>query len=211
MRSYINHTYNEDAVKTPQYALSSLSSYYIPESSDMQGFKDYISSLPNSDKPEIFGQHRNADIASQIRESNNILSTLLSLQPQISSGTGKTREEKVLSLVFDLQKKIPDVIDYEATYALFKLDMTPFNVVLLQEIKRYNELLYKLKKSLNDVQNGLKGIVVMTSDLEDVFASIYEGKVPPAWSTTFSSSKPLASWIRDLLQRIEYFSDWSKG
>ncbi len=211
LRSYINHAFNEEAVKTPQYALSSLSSYYIPESSDMQGFKDYISFLPNSDKPEVFGQHSNADIASQIRESNNILSTLLSLQPQISSSGGQTREEKILSLVFDLKKRIPDLIDYEATYAIVKLDMTPFNVVLLQEIKRYNELLAKMKKSLTDVQNGLKGIMVMTADLEEIFVSIYEGKVPSSWSTTFSSSKPLASWTRDLLQRIEYFSDWSKG
>ena len=211
LRSYINHTFNDEAVKTPQYSLSSLSTYYIPESVDMQGFKDYISNLPASDKPEVFGQHPNADIASQIRESNNILSTLLSLQPQISTGAGQTREEKVLAIVADLQRRIPDLIDYEATYASVRLDMTPFNVVLLQEIKRFNELLSKMKKSLTDVQNGLKGIVVMTSDLEEIFSSIFEGKVPTFWSTTFSSSKPLASWTRDLIQRIDYFNEWSKG
>jgi dynein heavy chain len=211
LRSYINHCFNDDAVNTPQYQLSNLSTYYIPESIDMQGFKDYIGSLPTSDKPEVFGQHPNADIASQIRESNNILGTLLALQPQISAGAGKTREEKVLDIVADLQKRVPELIDYEATYQSVKHDMSPFNVVLLQEIKRYNDLLSKIAKSLFDLQNGLKGIVVMTQELEETFGSIFEGRVPAAWSGTFSSLKPLAAWTRELILRIEHFNDWAKG
>ena len=31
--------------------------------------QDYINGLPNVDNPEVFGQHSNADIASQIRET----------------------------------------------------------------------------------------------------------------------------------------------
>ena len=34
--------------------------------------QDYIGSLPNTDHPEAFGQHPNADIASQIRETRLI-------------------------------------------------------------------------------------------------------------------------------------------
>ncbi|KAI8894261.1 dynein heavy chain and region D6 of dynein motor-domain-containing protein [Globomyces pollinis-pini] len=211
LRSYINHSFNDEAISTAQFKLSTLTAYYIPDASDILSFREYISGLPNSDKPEVFGQHPNADIASQIRESNNILDTLLSLQPQVSSGGGISREEKVLNIVADISKRIPDVIDYEATYNMVKLDMNPFNVVLLQEIKRYNDLLNKIRKSLFDLQNGLKGIVVMTSDLEETFGSIFEGKVPPLWSTTYSSLKPLAAWVRDLVLRIEFFNEWSRG
>ena len=31
--------------------------------------QDYIQGLPNVDNPDVFGQHPNADIASQIRET----------------------------------------------------------------------------------------------------------------------------------------------
>jgi dynein heavy chain len=211
LRSYINQSFNDEAINTPQFQLSSLSTYYIPEGTDLQAFRDYVQTLPPSDKPEVFGQHSNADIASQIRESNIILDTLLSLQPQISSGAGITREEKVLGIVTDLLKRLPECIDYEATYASVKHDMSPFNVVLLQEIKRYNMLLNKMRKSLEDLQNGVKGIVVMTTELEDIFNAIFEGKVPNSWGTAFSSLKPLAAWIRDLIQRIDHFNEWAKG
>jgi dynein heavy chain len=83
--------------------------------------------------------------------------------------------------------------------------------VLLQEIKRYNGLLGIIRKSLDNLEKGLKGVVLMTADLDETFASIYEGKVPSMWSKTYASLKPLASWTRDLLLRYEHFAEWAKG
>ena len=51
--------------------------------------------LPNIDHPELFGQHPNADITSQIQESRLLFETILSLQPQVSSGVGESMEDKV--------------------------------------------------------------------------------------------------------------------
>eukprot|EP00842_Homolaphlyctis_polyrhiza_P003901 jgi/Hompol1/4511/HPOL_003669-RA len=211
LRSYINHLFNDEAISTPQYRLSSMAQYYIPENIDLASYREYVATLPTIDKPEVFGQHANADIASQIRESGNMLDTLVSLQPQITTGGGISVEEKVLNIAADILKRIPEDIDYDATYASVKHDMNPLNVVLLQEIKRYNDLLQKIRRSLEDLQNGIKGIVVMSPELEETFNSISEGKVPPLWSRTYASLKPLAAWTRDLLQRIEFFGDWAKG
>ena len=51
--------------------------------------------LPPSDNPEAFGQHSNADIASQIQETRLLFDTLLSLQPQVATGGGESKEDKV--------------------------------------------------------------------------------------------------------------------
>lgn len=53
--------------------------------------------LPGMDPPEAFGQHPNADVASQITEARTLFETLLSLQPQITPSRvgGQSREEKV--------------------------------------------------------------------------------------------------------------------
>lgn len=53
--------------------------------------------LPSMDAPEAFGQHPNADVASQITEARTLFETLLSLQPQITPtrAGGQSREEKV--------------------------------------------------------------------------------------------------------------------
>jgi dynein heavy chain len=212
LRSYINATFNEDAVNITQFPLSTIAGYYIPESVDLAGFKEYVVSIPNTDNPELFGQHPNADIASQIRESGIILETLLSLQPQISATGGMTREEKVAGVAADILKRVPEDIESEATYQLFKQDSTnSFIVVLLQEIIRYNQLLQKIRKSLEDLAKGLKGLVSMTFELDETFSAIFDGKVPPPWSRTYSSLKPLAAWIRDLILRVDHFAEWSKG
>jgi dynein heavy chain len=106
LRSYINHYFTDEAVKTPQYLMSSSSLYYIPDVVDLQGYREYVTGLPSFDKPDVFGQHGNADIASQIRESGKILQSLLMLQPQISINGGETRETKVYNVCLDILKKI---------------------------------------------------------------------------------------------------------
>lgn len=69
--------------------------YYIPKDGPLSSYKEYVSMLPNIDHPEAFGQHPNADIQSQIQETRLMFDTLLSLQPQISSVAGESREDKV--------------------------------------------------------------------------------------------------------------------
>jgi len=55
--------------------------------------------LPSTEHPEVFGQHPNADIASQIAETRTLFDTLLSLQPQVTStpttGARPSREDMV--------------------------------------------------------------------------------------------------------------------
>lgn len=48
---------------------------------------------------------------------------------------------QVLELATDVKQKIPEMIDYEGTRKLLALDPSPLNVVLLQEIQRYNKLM----------------------------------------------------------------------
>lgn len=52
--------------------LSTLPTYYIPKDGPLQTYKEYINQLPNVDHPEAFGQHPNADIASQIKETRSV-------------------------------------------------------------------------------------------------------------------------------------------
>jgi dynein heavy chain, axonemal len=49
------------------------------------------------------------------------------------------------------------------------------------------------------------------ADLESMVASFLNGKVPPSWLRTYPSLKPLGSWTRDLLKRIDQFATWVEG
>lgn len=61
--------------------------------------KHYVRELPSIDPPEIFGQHVNAEIQSQIAEAEELFATLLTIQlPGVDvndSGDSESREVKV--------------------------------------------------------------------------------------------------------------------
>ncbi|KAK7469837.1 hypothetical protein BaRGS_00036166 [Batillaria attramentaria] len=139
-----------------------------------------------------------------------LFDTLLSLTPQTSSGGGESKEDKVMDLAAGIYKQIPENIDYDATAKLLSVDPCPLNVVLLQEIQRYNVLLNEIRRSLVDLEKGIQGLVVMTMELEVVFNSLFEGRVPPSWEKAYSSLKPLGAWTRDLVMRMEQLSHWAQ-
>ena len=43
-------------------------------------------------------------------------------------------------------------------------------------------LLHTIRTSLVELEKGIKGLVVMSSDLEEVFTCIHNAQVPPQWS-----------------------------
>ncbi len=162
----------------------------MPRDGTLQSYREFVNMMPNTDHPEAFGQHPNGDIASQIKETRMLFDTLLSLQPQVTGGGSggggstkvkKTTEEEVMDLATKVLEQLPNKIDYESTMRIFAEDNSPLKIVLLQEIERYNILLDDIYQSLVALQKGIQGLVVMSSDLEEIFQCIYEARVPTSW------------------------------
>ena len=83
------------------------------------------------------------------------------------------------------------------------------NTVLVQEIIRYNRLLAVMKENLVNVKKAVKGLIVMSEELELICNSIFDNQVPKLWDEKgFLSMKPLASWTQDLNNRISFLQDW---
>jgi len=50
----------------------------------------------------------------------------------------------------------------------------------------------------------------MSMELEAMFKSFLDNKVPENWvRTAYPCLKPLASWEEDMIKRIEFISDWT--
>ena len=83
------------------------------------------------------------------------------------------------------------------------------NTVLVQELVRYNRLIEVMKSSLFELKKALKGLVVMSEELEKLSNSMYDNQVGKIWADKgFLSLKPLGSWIEDLGLRIKFVQDW---
>lgn len=139
-----------------------------------------------------------------------MLETILSVQPRTSSGLGKSRDQIIEELANFVQARTPPVFDYAEIFKKYPTDYNEsMNTVLCQEVIRYNRLLEIMESSLVNVKKALKGLVVMSDDLESLANSLFDNQVPKIWADKgFLSLKPLPSWTIDLNDRITFLKDW---
>lgn len=180
---------------------------------DYDGYLEFIRTLPINDTPEIFGLHDNANISFANNETNNLLGSLLATGGGgggSTTGGGLSRDAMIEEVASDILSRCPAPLDLE--YVMTEHPVCyeeSMNTVLIQEVIRFNQLLEVMHASLADVLKALKGLVVMSEDLEKLANSLFNNQVPDMWTAkAYPSLKPLAAWTLDLLARVEFVQGW---
>jgi len=202
--------YCEDILKDA-YRFSSSGVYYAPQYQTLNGYVEYIRSLPINQMPEAFGLHANANLSAAIKETMAILSTANSMQPKGGGGEGGKKPEDILAEVST--KFLADIqppFDTEAIAAQYPVDYhESMNTVLKQETLRFNSMIKRIRATLEDIVKATKGLVVMDATLEEVADGILRNKTPPYWmKVSYPSLKPLSSYVSDLCARLNFLSTW---
>lgn len=216
LMSILAKYYNPE-VLDEKYKLTPSGIYRVPQEGDLQSYQEYIKGLPVTDTPDIFGMHDNATLQFQLQESKKVVDVVLSIQPQVSSaGGGKSSEEVVAELAQEIEGKMPRILDRENASE----DRNPFAVtesgeanslgtVLGQEMDRFNVLIRAMNKSLKEIQKAIQGTIVMSGELDLMFTRMLNNQVPTLWDRyAYPSLKPLAGWVKDFLERVEFMDDW---
>jgi dynein heavy chain len=107
--------------------------------------------------------------------------------------------------------KLPPEFDLIAASAKFPVMYEQsMNTVLTQELERYNILTKTIKNSLKDLKLAIKGDILLSPTLEAALNSLKVGKVPEMWlAKSYPSLKALGGYMSDILERLEWFNDWS--
>ena len=193
--------------------------YCAPPEGDKNSYSAYVNTFPLIDRPEIFGLHENADITYQTQESLGLLDTIISLQPRTGGGGGgKTSDEIVGEVADDLASRLPKPMNIkeagELTFAkLPDGSMNTLGIFLSQEMQKFNALNVRIKKMLHELQRGLKGLVVMSAELDAAYSNFLFQQVPGPFGEKgkgYPCLKPLASWYKDYLERMDFMSTWLK-
>ncbi|KAI5624125.1 dynein heavy chain 5, axonemal, partial [Silurus asotus] len=188
--------------------------YTIPKAKMLQEYHAHIDTLPLVDTPEVFGLHPNAEITCQTNMANEILNTIISIQPKDSSGGGdETRETTVMRLASEMLEKLPaDYVPYEVKRHLQKMGLfQPMTIFLRQEIHRMQRIIASVRTALTDLRYAIDGTIIMSEDLQDALDCMYDARVPKSWQRISWESATLGFWFTELLERNQQFHSWTFG
>ncbi|KAJ9446655.1 Dynein-1-beta heavy chain [Diplonema papillatum] len=198
-----------------EYPFSESGDYRNIPATDLNGYLDYISDWPLNTQPELFGLHENADITSARAEAYETLATILLMQQGGGGGGGgggKSADDVVTDLAQEILDAIRESFNEDEFQTKYPTDyFEAMNTVLTQECTRFNKLVKEVRRSLIDLQKAVKGLVVMSGELDEVYKALFINTVPGAWqSKAYPSLKPLASWVANLAERLEMIEKWYK-
>ncbi|KAA6392755.1 MAG: putative dynein heavy chain [Streblomastix strix] len=82
-------------------------------------------------------------------------------------------------------------------------------IVLQHETVRFNRLLNVVHQTIADLKLGIQGLLVMSTQLEAMYQSLFISEVPSIWSdVAYPSLKSLGAWIDDLINRVKFICNW---
>ncbi|XP_033993365.1 dynein heavy chain 11, axonemal isoform X1 [Trematomus bernacchii] len=208
-------TYLEEYMQPNQFdrKLSLAPGFVVPSNLDYQGYHDFIDEMLPHESPVHYGLHPNAEIEFLTVTSDNLFHTLLELQSPdavMGEGVSQTLEEKVKTILDEVLEKLPE--EYNMSDITSKTaERSPYILVCFQECERMNTLISEIRRSLKELDLGLKGELAISSEMEKLQTALFFDNVPDTWTKlAYPSTYSLAIWYNDVLQRCKELDSWTQ-
>ncbi|XP_032694671.1 dynein heavy chain 14, axonemal [Lontra canadensis] len=212
----------------------------MPGSAGIGDCIDLIQSLPDDDPPELLGLHPEASRGCREIQGQKFIDNLIAMEPRATAiaslmiSPEQSNDDLVMEILSDMRKRLPMSVEKEecsGTPSTLKCIISSpiweflykniqgydplIHCVLLtflsQEIERFDKFLLVVHKYLKDLQLAIKGKIVLTQELEEIYNSFLSTRVPVLWQKhAYMSCKALSSWVNDLIQRVNFFNTWAK-
>lgn len=210
--------------------LLSLLSRFFSENITARGFSlganypapSYSGALPDVEKVintwpvvtegEDVGLSKNASTITARNDAMGIFGSLVEIQPTLVASSGSISEEQfALNLVEDLIKQVPTQFNVHNYVRTFDLTDT-INTVLHHEILLFNHLLTIIKNSLDTLQKGLKGLIVVDEKLELLNRRLLANRIPEIWlDHSYPSVLTMRAYMDDLNTRVTFLDEWVRN
>jgi len=122
---------------------------------------------------------------------------------------GMTVGEKVKQTLDDILERLPELFPMIEINERID-EVTPYTGVFLQECERMNDLIFETRRSLIELDSGLKGDLSITEPMELMMNSLATQRVPTRWEKlAWASRASLGIWFSDLLARQAQLLSWT--
>lgn len=186
--------------------------FFAPPNTDYIGYHRYIDDRLPPESPYLYGLHPNAEIGFLASTSETMFRTIFEMQPSdagAATGVGLSRDDKVRGQLDDILDRLPEEFHVHEMMARVE-DRTPYIIVCFQECERMNMLTNEMKRSLKELDLGLKGELTITSDMEVLEQALFMDQVAANWAAkAYPSLLPLGQWFADLSIRIKELENWT--
>jgi dynein heavy chain len=125
-------------------------------------------------------------------------------------GGMSAKDQVIANICNDILKRME--AQKELKYSVTRpTGLTPTEVVLCQEIERYNALAERIVATLTDLRRALKGEIGMSADLDEIGNCLYNGFLPSQWRRLAPlTEKALAGWMEFTSRRHFQYSQWAE-
>jgi len=211
-----------------------------PNDMDYSDYIKYVEECMPPESPALFGLHANAEIKALAQRTDSLFFNIIGMglggaggsdndisstnnEDGGSSGSRASGNGLVSDTMKDLLARLPPEFELVAlgikAKPLLQGPDGPYLVVALQECSRMNALLAEMRRSLEDLDKGLKGQLNMTQEMEDLANALrlnqWPGRDPFSrcrWQQlAWPSNKSLSSQFQDLLARVEQLKEWTSA
>uniref|UniRef100_A0A3B5KQQ0 Dynein, axonemal, heavy chain 11 n=1 Tax=Xiphophorus couchianus TaxID=32473 RepID=A0A3B5KQQ0_9TELE len=187
--------------------------FLAPPVLDYAGYHVYVDENLPPENPVLYGLHPNAELECLTATSENMFRSLWELQHQDSFRTDEASEstdEKIMAIIEDILEKLPE--KYNVSEMMGKTtERSPYVLVCFQECERMNLLVAEIKKSLSELEAGLKqGELTISSSMERLQSALFNDLVPDSWTRlAYPSTKTLAQ-LNDLMTSCHELDSWTQ-
>jgi dynein heavy chain len=201
-----------EIVEDDDYKFSVSGDWYAPKHGEHEMYVEHSRNCPLIPAPEAFGMHANADITKDNKETLSLFTSILVTQSTGGGGGGggPSSDDKITEIASDTLEKLRAPFDTAVAIRKYPTEyLESMNTVLVQEMQRFNRLIICVTDSLVNLKKAVKGLVVMSGELDSVATSMLKGQIPALWKkSSYPSLKPLGSYINDFLVRLKFLQDW---
>eukprot|EP00063_Salmo_salar_P092130 XP_014066965.1 PREDICTED: dynein heavy chain 14, axonemal isoform X3 [Salmo salar] len=183
----------------------------FPKDASWPQCRAYIENMPDQDLAEVFGIDSSAEMVILQNQTQQLLHTIVNLQPRLSDSSLLVRDRQcqdsvVLRMAMKILKKLPETVEFDRVTekTLFLRDIiakvnfaessssdqgerrtasasSALLVILRQEIDRFNYLLCVVRSSLLSFSASIRGEVLMSEALAEVHTALLTMIVPSDW------------------------------